>query len=81
MLILYVFSLLCLLRIVAVSRGETGRADSTASAAGLKLVVPAGGTWSCKPEGPEDSDAVEHSENSAYLVELFLVLLLTQTCN
>ena len=36
------FSLLWLLGIVAVSGGETDSADSTASAAGLMLVVTAG---------------------------------------
>ena len=75
------FSLFWLLGIVAVYRGETVNADSTVSAAGLKLVVTAGDAWSCKPEVPGDSGAVEYSGNSAYLIELFRVLLLVQTCN
>jgi hypothetical protein len=75
------FSLLWLLGIVAASCGETGNADSTAAAAGLKLVVTAGDTLSCKAEVPGDPDAVEYSWNSAYLVELFRVFILAQTCN
>jgi len=62
-----------------VSLGERGYADSIASAAGLKLAVTAGDTWYCKPGVPGDSDAVEYSGNSAYLVELLRVLLLAQT--
>ena len=74
-------SLLWLLGIVVVSCGGTSNADSTASAAGLKLVVTAGCTFSCNAEVPGDPDAVEYSWNSAYLVELLRVLRLAQTCN
>jgi hypothetical protein len=81
LLVVCLFSFFWLLGIVAVCRGETVNADSTVSAAGLNLVVMAGDTWSCKTEVPGDSVAVEYSGNSAYLVELFRVLLLAQTCN
>ena len=75
------FSVLWFVGIVVVSLNETGNADNTSSTAGLKLVVTAEDIWSWRPDVPGVSDAVEYSWNSAYLVELFRVLLLAQTCN